>query len=215
VGSVGLRSTGSGLRSRAGAAFAALALAMLLAEPGAATEPPRSEALKGFGNIPFGASSDDALKLNNGNGALAKSGDRIAALVYMAVVAGLDFQVVQNFDANGRATKATLSYNSVEQPNACVGRFDYVLNLLTSQYGKPTSAPAARHEEIGATAFDYYPFEFAMKENSGIKAQLEVSYPKRVASDAKAAAKGNAQAAASPGCKITLDYLPPGWVTHL
>lgn len=194
-------------------AVAFIGAALLFARPALAQQ--AAESLKGFGNIPFGTSSDDALRLNNGNGTMTKGTDRTAILVYKVVVAGLDFQVSQNFDPNGRATKATLNYSSLEQPNACIGRFDYVLNLLTQQYGKPSSAPAARREDIGETSHDHYAFEYAMKDNSAIKAQLEVSYPKQRPSEAKSGGAAAKAQQTPPGCRIALDYLPPGWVSHL
>src|SRR5579875_769525 len=184
---------------------AALIVALLLA-PGfvwaAAPEP-----LNGFGNIPFG------------NGTLTKNGDRTSTLAYSALVAGLDFQVVQNYDAQGRATNARLSYSSLERADNCTARFQYVLNLIVQRYGKPTSIPAPRHEDSGGTSFDRYPYEFALANKTAIRAELEVSYPtpKPEAASGKgpSAAGAGAGATPPPGCRITLDYLPAGWAAHL
>ncbi|HLI10919.1 MAG TPA: hypothetical protein VKY65_04915 [Alphaproteobacteria bacterium] len=196
---------------------AALIVALLLA-PGfgraAAPEP-----LNGFGNIPFGSAADSALRLNNGNGTLTKNGDRTSTLAYSALVAGLDFQVVQNYDAQGRATNARLSYSSLERADNCTARFQYVLNLIVQRYGKPTSIPAPRHEDSGGTSFDRYPYEFALANKTAIRAELEVSYPtpKPEAASGKgpSAAGAGAGATPPPGCRITLDYLPAGWAAHL
>jgi hypothetical protein len=191
----------------------AATLASLLLVPG---RPHAAEALKplpGFGNIPFGASADNALQLNNGNGVFTRNGDRSATLAYPTLIAGLNFQVTQNFDTNGRATNAILSYTSHEAPNACIPRFNYMLHLLEDRYGKASSAPPATHEETGGMTTDRYPIEFAFADKAAIKAQVTVIFPTPTpASTSSQGTSGQAAAPAiPPDCRITLEYLPQGW----
>lgn len=180
----------------------------------AAAQPRKTAVPAGFGNIPFGTSSEDALRRNNGNGKLLKPEDAPARLTYTSMLSGLEFRVVQNFDSEDRASDAKLTYSSKEKPVACVDRFNYVLAHLTGEYGLPTSAPAMRREANGGSTVDRHAFQFSFRNRSGIRAELQTTYP----TPAPAASSGGGQPAAqgggSPnyGCQVTLHYLPPGWV---
>lgn len=181
-------------------------------KPQAAKAPaPKAVVPAGFGNIPFGTASGDALKRNNGNGKLAKPEDGPARLTYTTMLSGLEFRVVQNFDAEDRASDAKLTYSSKEKPSACVDRFNYVLANLTGEYGMPTSTPAMRREANGGNTVDKHTFQFSFRNRSGIRADLQTTYPTPAPAGSSG---GGQQGGGSPsyGCQITLHYLPPGWV---
>lgn len=185
------------------------------AKPQAAkAKPPKAAVPAGFGNIPFGTPSGDALRRNNGNGKLAKPEDGPARLTYTSMLGGLEFRVVQNFDAEDRASDAKLTYSSKEKPSACVDRFNYVLANLTGEYGLPTSAPAMRREANGGNTVDKHTFQFSFRNRSGIRAELQTTYPTPAPAGSSGGGQPGGQGGGSPsfGCQITLHYLPPGWV---
>jgi hypothetical protein len=181
-----------------------------------AGEPPT-----GFGNIPFGAKKEQALGLNAGNGRLADNADKSATLSYSTMIAGLSFDVAQNFDPDGKAIDAKLTYQTREHTDACIGRFNYVLNLLNERYGKPRIPPVLRREEASGTRTDNYTVEYAFATGAAIKADAKTSYPTPQPSGAQAAgqtagaaAPAGAGQAADSSCGIILQYMPPGWTTH-
>jgi hypothetical protein len=194
---------------------AAVILSILVAAAGSiasAGEPPA-----GFGNIPFGAKKDQALGLNAGNGRLADNADKSATLSYTTMIAGLSFDVAQNFDPDGKAIDAKLTYQTREHMTACVDRFNYVLNLLNERYGKPRLAPVLRREQTSSTRNDNYTVEYAFTNGAAIKADAKISYPAPQAAGGQAAggaAAAGAAPAAETACGITLQYLPPRWTTH-
>ena len=200
----------------------ALLLAIAVAAPCRAASVP--EAPHGFGNIPFGAKKDKALDLNAGNGHMTDNADKTATLTYSTLVAGVSFDVAQNFDTDGKATDAKLTYQTREQNNACIDRFNYVLQLLSARYGKPRTPPALRREDAGGTRTDAYTVEFAFADHTAIKAEVTTTGP--VPQPAGGAGGGQAQGgqagqggqggarAAGTTCGITLQYLPPGWIAN-
>lgn len=178
----------------------------------AKAQAPKTAVPKGFGNIPFGTPSSDALSRNNGNGKLAKPEDGPPRLTYTSMLGGLEFRVVQNFDAEDRASDAKLTYSSKEKPSACVDRFNYVLANLTGEYGLPTSTPAMRREANGGNTVDKHTFQFSFRNRSGIRAELQTTYPTPAPAGSSGGQGGAGGGSPSYGCQFTLHYLPPGWV---
>ena len=172
------------------------------------------ESPHGFGNIPFGANKDKALDLNAGNGHMTDNPDKTATLTYTTLVAGLSFDVAQNFDLDGKAIDVTLTYSTHEQTNACIDRFNFVLQQLTTRYGKPRSPPALRREDAAPTRTDVYTVDFVFPDHAAIKAQLTAGYALPQAAAAAGAAPAAGAAAAGPSCGITLQYLPPRWIAQ-
>lgn len=181
----------------------------------ASAEPAQSP--QGFGNIPFGSPKEKALALNAGNGQMSENPDKTATLSYSTVVAGISFDVAQNFDREGRATDAKLTYSTREQSNACVDRFNFVLAQLSQRYGKPQAPTVSRREDASGARSDYYTIAFTFADQSAVKADMKDTYPPQAPGGA---AKGGAAPAGAAGgdtvsaCEITLQYLPPRWTTH-
>jgi hypothetical protein len=194
---------------------AAAILAVISGVPGRAASGPDSP--HGFGNIPFGAKKDKALDLNAGNGRLVDNPDKTATLAYTTLIAGISFDVAQNFDPDGKAIDAKLTYQTREATNACIDRFNFVLSQLTLRYGKPRSPPALRREDAAPLRTDAYTVEFAFPDQAAIKAEVTTGYPLPQSSGAAGGAQGQAgqpAAAAGTTCGITLQYLPPGWIAR-
>ena len=193
--------------------------AAICGAPALAASPP-----EGFGNIPFGSSKDKALTLNAGNGTLADNPDKTATLSYNIMVAGLPFSVSQNFDADGRATDATLTYSSREDMPACIGRLNYILDKVNQRYGRPTLPVVSRHEDANGTRTDFYTVQYTFANKAGIKAAAQAAYPTPAPAGgggnaAGGGAGGGAAPAAAAGggttsCQVTLQYLPPLWIAH-
>ena len=196
-----------------------LSAALLLATLGSAfaAQPTGVDSPHGFGNIPFGAQKDKALDLNAGNGQLTDNPDKTATLTYTTLVAGIAFNVAQNFDADGRATDVRLTYQTKEENNACIDRFNFVLAQLTSRYGRPKTPTVLRREDSAGQRTDDYSIEFAFTDKAAIKADIKTSFPlpqKGAAATPAAAPGGGAAAAPVSDCQISLQYLPPGWTAN-
>lgn len=200
------------MQARHAATFAAALLAAAGAEAAAPAAP------NGFGNIPFGASKDKALELNAGNGTLSNNPDKTATLSYSIMIAGLTFAVVQNFDIDGKATDANLTYNSREDMQACIDRLNFVLEHLNKRYGKPTVPMVTRHEDAGSTRTDLYTFQYAFANRAGIKAEAQAIYPlppkPGAGGNAGAPAPAPAAGGGTSSCRVSLQYLPPLWIAH-
>ncbi len=175
----------------------------------------------GFGNIPFGTSKQDALKLNAGNGTMTDLPDKSATFAYDTLVAGMPFQVVQNFDTAGRAVDVQLTYSSHEDNGACVGRYNFVLAKLGHRYGRPTTLPTLRREDSATIRSDSYLVEFAFANGAAISATMTSAYPLTPSTSAKGtgaaapapAAPAGGAAPPAEDCEVTLHYLPPRWAT--
>lgn len=162
----------------------------------------------GFGNIPYGSSSEDAVRLNRGNGEVVHSGGP-PVFTYRTSIQGLTFDVTQNYDKNSKAVDAIAVSTSVESPLACVARSNYVLRLLQATYGQSGTAPLRSSAGGGEVE---YTVLFKFSQNDGIEAQLTSPDPAGAATGSTST--GNSGGAAPGPCTIRLHYLPPGWVGH-
>lgn len=211
-----------------GAALLALLLALLPSHADAARKavpaapitaaPPPA----GFGNIPFGTPKQDALRLNAGNGTMTEGPDKSASFTYGTLVAGMPFQVVQNFDTAGRAVDVRLTYTSAEDNGACVERYNFVLSKLGRRYGRPTAMPVLRREDSASTRSDSYLVEYAFANGAAISAVMKSTYPltptsakgKKAPPPPGSGASAQGAAPIGDGCDITLHYLPPHWTAR-
>ncbi|MEQ8344514.1 MAG: hypothetical protein RIB84_25295 [Sneathiellaceae bacterium] len=193
------------------AGLAALPQGAAAAEPKATAQkspPPRAVPFVrsapppiGFGSIPFGTEADAALALNNGNGTLTYAAQGPATFRYPVVLAGLQFQVTQNFDDDNRAIDAQAVYTSGEVARSCVARFNFLLNGLNSRYGPPTVVPDVLQENRGGNLVSLYAAQYDFSDRTSIRGTVETTAP----ADAAAAAAGT-------NCRIVLHYYPPGWL---
>jgi hypothetical protein len=162
----------------------------------------------GFGNIPYGSSSADALGLNHGNGEVAhNTGPPV--LTYSTSVQGLIFDVTQNYDKSSKAIDAIAVSTSMESPSACIARFNYALGLLQTTYHQSGTSPLRSHT-TGAEVT--YTVLFRFDRSDGIEAQLVAPDPGGLATGS--ASTGNGGGVAAGPCTIRLHYLPPGWIGH-
>lgn len=195
-------------RGTAPAAFlaAVLTITALCALPAAASERatpshPHREAAPpiGFGSIPFGTQANAVLALNNGNGNLVFPPQGPATFRYPVVLAGLQFQVTQNFDDDNRAINALAVYASGEDQRSCVARFNYILAGLNARYGPPTVIPDVVQEVRGGNVVGSYAAQYDFNDRTSIRATVETTVP------AEAGGAGG-------NCQIALNYYPPGWL---
>ena len=185
-------------------AFAMLGLLASTAVLAAETRPRGPD---GFGYIPYGSPSRDAVHLNHGNGQMIRDSDH-PILTYRSSIQGLRFDVKQNYDQSSKAVDAIAVSVLMESPRACVARFNHVLSLLQATYGQPGSAPLKSRvdeKEIKYTVL------FQYDRNAGIDAEVTLADPGN-----SAAIPGNRSGDNRVGrCLIRLHYLPPGWVGNL
>jgi hypothetical protein len=163
----------------------------------------------GFGNLPYGSSSNDAVQLNRHNGRLVLGGTT-HIMSYSTVILGLTFNVTQNYDSDRKATDAIATTSSVETNAVCLSRFNVILNALGATYGSSTTGPLASHDAAGAS--DTYTVMFEFNKQDGIEAAVTT-----LANDSKpgaTAAPGSGDTPRGP-CNIRLHYLPAGWVGKL
>jgi len=153
----------------------------------------------GFGNIPFGTEANAVLALNNGNGTLVFPGQGPAVFRYGVVLAGLQFQVTQNFDDDNRAINAQALYASGEEQRSCIARFNYILAGLNARYGPPTVIPDVVQELRGGNVVGSYAAQYDFNDRTSIRATVETLVPVEAGG-----AGGN--------CQIALNYYPPGWL---
>lgn len=202
------------------------AVAMLAASSAAAwaADPPAPSLQRsgppGFGNLPYGSSADDAVRLNRHNGRLV-SNSSTSVMTYNTEVLGLTFQVTQNYDSDRKATDAIATTSSTETGAVCVARFNFVLKALQAQYGSPTAGPLDSHDATGTA--DTYTVLFEFNQQDGIEAVATTpgssAKPAAAATGGSAAAGGSASTSAGAPplgpCSIRLHYLPAGWVGKL
>jgi hypothetical protein len=168
----------------------------------------RSRGPEGFGNIPYGSASNEAVRLNHGNGVVT-SRNEVPVLTYQTKIQGLTFDVTQNYDKNRRAVDALALSTSLEPARACVARFNHVLALLQTTYGQSGSAPLQSRTSQGHIK---YTVLIQFSRNDGIEAELTSIDPNSSTSGPGPTGKRSNSA---PGpCVIRLHYLPPGWVGH-
>jgi hypothetical protein len=165
----------------------------------------------GFGNIPYGSSSRDAVRLNHGKGQVIHDSDR-PILTYRTSIEGLRFDVKQNYDQSGKAVDAIAISILMEAPRDCVGQFNHVLSILQAAYGQSGSAPLKGRideREIRYTVL----FQFDRK--AGIEAEVTLPDPSSrapIAGNSSGSHRGSNRVGR---CLIRLHYLPTGWVGHL
>jgi hypothetical protein len=165
----------------------------------------------GFGNIPYGSSADDAVRLNHGNGTVVHN-DGPPILTYSTNIQGMTFSVTQYYDKSGKAVDAIAVSTSTESTETCVARFNYVLSLLQTTYREPGSAPFQERTVSGEVSYGVL-FEF--DRSDGIEAKLTAAGPAAsTGSSTGTASAGNGGSSATGQCSIRLHYLPPGWVGH-
>lgn len=165
----------------------------------------------GFGNIPFGSSSQDAVRLNHGNGQMIRDSDR-PILTYRMSIQGLKFDVTQNYDQNGKAVDAIALSMLMDMPRDCIARFNHVLALLQGTYGQSGSTPLkSRVDEKNIK----YSVLFQFNRNAGIEAEVTSADPNSGAPLAGGRAGGNRNSNGLGRCSIRLHYLPPGWTGNL
>src|ERR1700744_4275011 len=197
-------------RSRSRQQRAALALAMVGislsgAQLAASPDETRSRGPDGFGNIPYGSSSAEAVRLNQGNGdVIANDGPPV--LTYRTNIQGLTFNVRQNYDKNRKAVDAIAVATSMEPLRACVARFNHVLALLQATYGQPGSPPLQTRSQKGEIK---YTVLIQFSRQNGIEAELTSGHGNSI--PGTGAIGKSANSGAGP-CMIRLHYLPPGWV---
>jgi hypothetical protein len=170
----------------------------------------------GFGNIPYGSSSDDAIRLNHGNGRISQAGAK-PVMAYKITVLGLTFEVTQNYNADRKAVDALAVSSFTDTYISCVAQFNYVLDLLQSRYGRPAAGPLNGHDVSGGKTRTYtVPFEFDRQD--GIQAKLISPDPDTAIKNGGQGGSSSSSASSSPSasspCIIQLHYLPPGWVGH-
>ncbi|HUN42117.1 MAG TPA: hypothetical protein VMU81_17660 [Acetobacteraceae bacterium] len=153
----------------------------------------------GFGNIPYGSSSEDAIRLNHGNGEIVQNNGP-PILTYRTSIQGMTFNVTQNYDKNHKAVDAIVVSTTTESGQDCIAQFNYVLALLQSTYGEAGSAPL--QEQTGGNGVSYKVL-FEFNRSDGIEAELTA-----------AGTGGSATGSGAGPCTIRLHYLPPGWVGH-
>jgi hypothetical protein len=180
-----------------------IAEAVLAAGPGGS----RSRGPDGFGNIPYGSSSAEAVRLNHGNGVVT-SRNEVPVLTYRTKIQGLTFDVTQNYDKNRRAVDALAISNSLEPARACVARFNHILALLQTTYGQSGSPPRHSRTDQGQMK---YTVLIQFSRNDGIEAELTSGGSSSAHSTDPTGKRGNNNAGS---CLIRLHYLPPGWVGH-
>lgn len=162
----------------------------------------------GFGNIPYGSSSEDAVTLNHGNGEMVHDSSP-PAFSYRTNIQGLTFSVTQNYDKSNKAVDAIAVSTSTEPTRACVARFNYVLATLQTTYGQSGSAPLQERNGGGEVSYKVL-LEF--NRSDGIEAELTAAGPG--SSTAGTGSAGNSDSNGTGPCMIRLHYLPPGWVGH-
>jgi len=165
----------------------------------------------GFGNIPFGSSSQDAVRLNHGNGQVIRDNGR-PILTYRTSIQGLRFDVKQNYDQSGKAIDATAVSMLMELPRACVDRFNHLLTLLQAKYGQSASPPVK--SPIDGREIKYTVL-FHFDRDAGIDAEVTLADPKSSAAITSSRTSGNRSGNGVGRCLIRLHYLPPGWVGNL
>jgi hypothetical protein len=165
----------------------------------------------GFGNIPYGSSSYDAVRLNHGNGQMIRdSGHPI--LTYRTSIQGLRFEVQQNYDQSGKAVDAVAATMLMESPRDCAARFNHVLSLLQTTYRQSGSAPLkGRIDEKRIR----YTVLFQFDRNAGIEAEVTLADPSSGVAITGNRSGGNPGNSRIGQCWIRLHYLPPGWTGTL
>jgi hypothetical protein len=156
----------------------------------------------GFGNIPYGSFSQDAVRLNHGNGKMTSNNNNRPVLIYRTHIQSLTFDVAQNYDGNRKAVDAYAVSTSMGSPRTCIARFNQVLALLQDTYGQSGFAPLRAHAPKGEIRYTVL-FEYDRK--SGIGAELTSADPSNLVTGRNGGANG-----AGP-CIIRLHYFPPGW----
>jgi hypothetical protein len=178
--------------------------AVLAAGPGDS----RPRGPDGFGNIPYGSPSNEAVRLNHGNGVVT-SRNEVPILTYRTKIHGLTFDVTQNYDTSRKAVDALALSTSLEPGRACVARFNHVLALLQATYGQSGSPPLQSRTSQGQIT---YTVLIQFNRHDGIEAELTSGDPNGPTPGPSQTGK---HANSVPGpCVIRLHYLPPGWVGH-
>ena len=165
----------------------------------------------GFGNLPYGSSSDDAVELNRHNGRLVLNGTTYV-MTYSTELLGLTFEVTQNYDSERKAIDAIATMSSTETNIVCISRFNIFLNALQANYGSPTTNPIASHDAAGAS--DTYTVMFEFNKQDGIEAAVTTPGDAKPGGGAAAGSAGTGDTPRGP-CNIRLHYLPAGWVGKL
>jgi hypothetical protein len=186
-------------------AIAILGLSISAAVLAAGSDESKTRGPEGFGNIPYGSSSTEAVKLNHGNGVITSKND-VPALTYRTKIQGLTFDVTQNYDKNRKAVDALALSTSLEPARSCVARFNHVLASLQTTYGQSGSSPLQSRTVQGDIK---YTVLFHFSGNNGIEAELTTGDPSISAPRTSPTVRRGSSA--SP-CVIRLHYLPPGWV---
>lgn len=169
---------------------------------GGAQSGARHSGPSGFGNIPYGSPIREAMERNHGNGQVITNENGGGVLAYTTTISGMMFSVTQNYDRSRKAVDAMAVATATETPRSCVARFNYVLDQLQAAYGPPSGAPLASKvlsPDGKGPGGARYVVSFAFDRQDGIEGELTAPDP----------------SGTEPGpCRISLHYLPPGWVGH-